>query len=196
MNFSKQLKKHREDKKLSQEALAEKIYVTRQTISKWENDKTYPDIHNLIALSLLFEISLDELVKGDQNEMKNIKDIYRYKEIYYLSSILIILSLFFMIIGRRLFGEIFSLFMGILILIILITSRLLLRKIEKENGLKTSIITLKTANKVLTILENHDMELLKVQTKKERYKKVISYMLTVSLFLLFIFISSYVSKIL
>ena len=70
MNFSKQLKKYREQHQLSQEALAEKLYVTRQTISKWENDKTYPDIHNLIALSVLFDISLDELVKGDMNEMK------------------------------------------------------------------------------------------------------------------------------
>lgn len=49
MNFSKQLKKYRELNGYSQEILAEKIYVTRQTISKWENDKTYPDIHNLIA---------------------------------------------------------------------------------------------------------------------------------------------------
>lgn len=72
MNFSKQLKKYRELNGFSQETLAEKIYVTRQTISKWENNKTYPDIHNLIALSILFEISLDELVKGDVVEMKHI----------------------------------------------------------------------------------------------------------------------------
>lgn len=72
MNFSQQLKKYRELKGYSQEVLAEKIYVTRQTISKWENDKTYPDIHNLVALSILFEISLDELVKGDMVTMKNI----------------------------------------------------------------------------------------------------------------------------
>jgi transcriptional regulator with XRE-family HTH domain len=71
MNFSKQLKKYRELNLLSQEVLAEKIYVTRQTISKWENDKSYPDIHNLVALSILFAISLDELVKGDMIIMKN-----------------------------------------------------------------------------------------------------------------------------
>jgi len=72
MNFSNQLKKYRKLHGFSQESLAEKIYVTRQTISKWENDKTYPDIHNLIALSVLFEISLDELVRGDVVIMKNI----------------------------------------------------------------------------------------------------------------------------
>ncbi|MGM0125783.1 hypothetical protein IGI37_003184 [Enterococcus sp. AZ194] len=70
MNFSKQLKKYREQHGLSQEVLAEKIYVTRQTISKWENDRSYPDIHNLVALSVLFDISLDELVKGDVGKMK------------------------------------------------------------------------------------------------------------------------------
>ena len=72
MNFSKQLKKYREQNHFSQELLAEKIYVTRQTISKWENEKSYPDIHNLVALSILFDISLDELVKGDVSVMKNI----------------------------------------------------------------------------------------------------------------------------
>lgn len=72
MNFSKQLKKYRELNRFSQETLAEKIYVTRQTISKWENDKSYPDIHNLVALSILFDISLDELVKGDIDTMKKV----------------------------------------------------------------------------------------------------------------------------
>lgn len=71
MNFSKQLKKYRELNGHNQEELAEKIYVTRQTISKWENDKSYPDIHNLIALSVLFDISLDELIKGDMSKMKS-----------------------------------------------------------------------------------------------------------------------------
>lgn len=70
MNFSKQLKKYRELNGYSQEILAEKIYVTRQRISKWKNDKTYPDIHNLIVLSVLFEITLDKLVKGDVATMK------------------------------------------------------------------------------------------------------------------------------
>ena len=75
MNFNKQLKLYRERDGYSQEELAEKIYVTRQTISKWENDHTYPDIHNLIALSTLFDVTLDELVKGDVAIMKNNQSI-------------------------------------------------------------------------------------------------------------------------
>ncbi len=70
MDISKQIKKYRLDSKLSQEDLAEKIFVTRQTISNWENGKNYPDINSLVLLSTLFGISLDILVKGDLEEMK------------------------------------------------------------------------------------------------------------------------------
>lgn len=70
MNFSAQLKKYRKVNNFSQETLAEKIYVSRQTISNWENDKTYPDIQHLITLSLLFDITVDELLKGDVKTMK------------------------------------------------------------------------------------------------------------------------------
>lgn len=70
MDISKQIKKYRLDSKLSQEVLAEKIFVTRQTISNWENGKNYPDINSLVLLSNLFGVSLDILVKGDLEEMK------------------------------------------------------------------------------------------------------------------------------
>lgn len=80
MNFSKQLKIYRERDGLSQEELAEKIYVTRQTISKWENDHTYPDIHNLITLSTLFEVSLDELIKGDVENMRQTIGVAKFNK--------------------------------------------------------------------------------------------------------------------
>ena len=70
MEFSKQIKKYRLDSKLSQDELAEKVYVTRQTISNWENGKNYPDVKSLLLLSTLFHISLDTLVKGDLEEMR------------------------------------------------------------------------------------------------------------------------------
>jgi len=71
MNLSKQIKKYRDREGFSQEDLAEKIYVSRQTISNWENERSYPDIHNLLLLSVLFDVSLDDLVKGDMEMMKN-----------------------------------------------------------------------------------------------------------------------------
>lgn len=70
MEISRQIKKYRQEFKLSQEDLAEKIFVTRQTISNWENDKNYPDINSLVLLSNLFGTSLDTLVKGDLEQMK------------------------------------------------------------------------------------------------------------------------------
>lgn len=70
MKIGSQIKKYRQEAKLSQEELAEKIYVTRQTISNWETDKNYPDINSIVLLSNLFGVSLDILVKGDVESMK------------------------------------------------------------------------------------------------------------------------------
>ena len=70
MELNEQIKKYRTEMNLSQEELAEKIYVTRQSVSNWENGKTYPDIHSILLLSSLFGISLDQLVKGDIEIMK------------------------------------------------------------------------------------------------------------------------------
>lgn len=70
MELSNQIRKYRTSLNLSQEELAEKVYVTRQTVSNWETGKSYPDIHSLLLLSNLFEISLDQLIKGDIEIMK------------------------------------------------------------------------------------------------------------------------------
>ncbi|VTS47343.1 transcriptional regulator [Streptococcus porcinus] len=72
MELGKKLSSCRKKAGFSQEDLAEKIYVSRQTISNWENDKSYPDIHSLIALANLFNLSLDQLVEGDIDEMKKL----------------------------------------------------------------------------------------------------------------------------
>ena len=69
MELGKQIKKYRSEKALSQDALAEKIYVSRQTISNWENDKSYPDVNSLVLLSKVFNVSLDQLIKGDMEKM-------------------------------------------------------------------------------------------------------------------------------
>ena len=55
---------------MSQEQLAEAIFVSRQTISNWETDRTYPDVQSLLLLSNLFGVSVDDLIKGDVEEMK------------------------------------------------------------------------------------------------------------------------------
>lgn len=70
MDISNQIKTRREAMVLSQEQLAEKLYVSRQTISNWERDKTYPDVQSLLMLSILFGTSIDTLVKGDVTVME------------------------------------------------------------------------------------------------------------------------------
>ena len=58
MEFHSQIKKYRTIMNLSQEELAEKVYVTRQTISNWENNKNYPDIHSLLLLTSVHNVQL------------------------------------------------------------------------------------------------------------------------------------------
>ena len=70
MELGNQIKHYRNEKGLSQEELAERVYVTRQSISNWENNKNYPDINSLVLLSEVFEISIDNLIKGDLEQMK------------------------------------------------------------------------------------------------------------------------------
>ena len=72
MELGNQMKKYRGELSLSQDALAEKIYVSRQTISNWETGKSYPDVNSLIRMSEVFGISVDSLLKGDVEEMKKI----------------------------------------------------------------------------------------------------------------------------
>lgn len=77
------LKEKRKESQLTQEQLAEKIYVTNRTVSNWETGKTTPDIESILRLSELFNLSLDELIKGDNNIMVEIKvdrkKLRRYK---------------------------------------------------------------------------------------------------------------------
>lgn len=59
---------------LTQEVVAEKINVSRQTISNWENEKSYPDIISVIELSNLYYISLDDLLKGDSKMIEHLEE--------------------------------------------------------------------------------------------------------------------------
>ena len=70
MELGSQIKQHRKELGISQDELAERIFVSRQSISNWETGKTYPDVHTLLLLAETFGVSLDELIKGDVEEMK------------------------------------------------------------------------------------------------------------------------------
>jgi len=73
MNISDKLKNNRKQVGLTQEEIAQKLHVSRQTISNWETGKSIPDIYSLVELSNIYDISLDNLVKEDivmMNELK------------------------------------------------------------------------------------------------------------------------------
>ncbi len=73
MNFGEQIKKLRKDQNLTQQEMADKLCISRQAVSHWENDKNLPDIEMLIQMSRVFHITLDELILGGP-EMNNMTE--------------------------------------------------------------------------------------------------------------------------
>jgi transcriptional regulator with XRE-family HTH domain len=87
MEFGQHVKQVRTQKKMSQQTLANLLFVTRQTISHWENGKNYPDFNLLIRLSDILHLSLDDLLREDeqmkasfteQDAQGLLKPIYRW----------------------------------------------------------------------------------------------------------------------
>ena len=93
IKIHEQLVKLRKENNMSQEKLAELLGVSRQTIYKWENNKAYPDMINLVAISEIFDVSIDELISGDKqsnlavNEIENKKISYEYKSDRYIGNL-------------------------------------------------------------------------------------------------------------
>lgn len=71
MKVSNQIKKYRKNAEMTQTELAEKLYTTRQTVSKWEQGTIEPNIDMLIQLAQLFDVTVDELVTGEQSINKS-----------------------------------------------------------------------------------------------------------------------------
>ena len=94
MEISEKLKEARQKSGMTQDQVAEKIMVSRVTVSHWENGKSLPDIVSLIGLSDLYRISLDELVKGDskmtEKVKKDAKDANNNKRLIRITGILVI----------------------------------------------------------------------------------------------------------
>ncbi len=65
MDFGAQIKKIRTNGKLTQEQLAQKLNVSRQTISSWENNRNLPDLQMVVQIAQTFNLSLDQLILGD-----------------------------------------------------------------------------------------------------------------------------------
>lgn len=139
MEFSTQIKKYRNTMKLSQEELAEKIYVTRQTISNWENGKSYPDIHSLLLLGSLFNVSLDQLIKGDIEIMKkeiNKEDVARFNKVSKQFAVLLIASLIAFI-PLAVFLKIYGVVIWAILYLVVLGLAFKVEKLKKSNDIHT-----------------------------------------------------------
>lgn len=139
VELGNQIKKYRSERKISQEQLADRIYVSRQTISNWENEKSYPDVNSLVLLSEVFQTSIDNLIKGDIEIMKEkideqeIKKFNYYGNIFSLHFIIMILSaapLFFWL-------EKFAFIPFGILFVITMYWALKVEKLKKDNDVQT-----------------------------------------------------------
>ena len=90
MDIGLKIKKLREQQKISQEELALKIFVSRQTISNWETNKSCPDVKSLITLSDIFNVSLDNFIKDDIKEMREVVEKATIKNFNVISVVFLI----------------------------------------------------------------------------------------------------------
>lgn len=91
MEISQVVKRERNEQQLTQDQLAEKLFVSKKTISNWETGRTTPDIESLIRLAHLFELSLDSLLLEGSNVVEDIKKREKLAEltqIYWLGPVI------------------------------------------------------------------------------------------------------------
>lgn len=143
---------------LSQEELAEKVYVTRQTISNWENNKNYPDIHSLLLLSSLFDVSLDQLIKGDIDIMKeeiNEVELQKFNRIGNIFTALLLITIISFV-PLAIFLNYYGLIISGILFIITFFFALKLERYKKENDIQTyKEIVAFTEGKRLDEIEKH-----------------------------------------
>jgi len=167
MNLHHQIKSYRTSLNLTQDGLADKIFVSRQTISNWENEKSYPDIHSLILLSEVFDVSLDQLVKGDLEIMKEVVhsvEIEKFKKLSNVFSFLLILfviSAIPLIYFLRIYGSIIS----AVLFIVTMYFALKVEKLKKKYNIQTykEILAFINGEKLDAIVEKREKETRKYQ---------------------------------
>lgn len=161
MNINQQIKAYRLKQNISQEELAEKIFVTRQTVSNWETGKNYPDIHSLLLMSNLFGVSLDQLVKGDLNAMKDSIKKEDIKVYTFWSNLYSMLFISFIISFAPLlyFLDWYGVTISVILFIILIYVAFKVEKIKKANDIQTyrEIVAFLNGEKLDEITKNKEL---------------------------------------
>ena len=139
MDVGIRIKKYREKQNISQDELAEKIFVSRQTISNWENSKSYPDIKSLLLLSDIFKVSLDDFMKGDIEKIKKLVNTQKVREFNIIGYIYLAELLILAITAYPLFkleGNI-GVIVWILFFLVTFFTAGIAEKIKKNNNIQT-----------------------------------------------------------
>lgn len=170
MELGNHIKHYRNEKGLSQEELAERVYVTRQTISNWENNKNYPDINSIVLLSEVFEISIDNLIKGDLEEMKKEINSEEVKKLNFYSwmAVIIFLIAIISLIPMLKFIGLYGFIPYFILMACAMFFALKIEKIKKNNDIQTY-------KEIVAFTEGKRLdEIQKIQEKAKRpYQKIV-----------------------
>ncbi|GAW99615.1 Cro/CI family transcriptional regulator [Secundilactobacillus mixtipabuli] len=154
-----QIKLNRERLGLTQDELAAKLYVSRQTISNWETGHSYPDLENLLRLSILFDVSLDDLLKGDVAVMKHELSYARTSKWAWLMTLMLGLSALSIGPSIKFWGW-WGLVLPVLLVNISLYAGIKIERWKGQHQLKTySEIVAFEKNKVIDENERHHNEL-------------------------------------
>ncbi len=175
MNIGARIKKHRETQNISQDELALKVFVSRQTISNWETNKSCPDIKSLTMLSNIFHVTLDDFIKGDIEEMKRIVSKEKIEKFNIMSYIFLAEMLILMFSAYPLFsidGYIGAIIWALFFVITFVTATIV-EKFKKNNNIQTY-------KEIIAFMENKSLSYEEVQQEigKRNYQKILLAILT------------------
>lgn len=181
IDIGSKIKTLRLSKSMTQEQLAKALHVSAQAVSKWENGKSYPDIHSLLLLSALFDVSLDQLIKGDLETMKqevNAADVRAMNRDAIIFSILLAATIILPVPLLKWFG-LYGLIPELLIWGAAMYFALRLERIKKANNVQSY-------REILAFSEGRKLDEIeqKVEAGKRPYQKLLLVLLTAGITLL------------
>lgn len=181
IDIGSKIKTLRLSKSMTQEQLAKALHVSAQAVSKWEQGKSYPDIHSLLLLSALFDVSLDQLIKGDLETMKqevNAADVKAMNRDAIIFSILLAATIILPVPLLKWFG-LYGLIPELLLWGSAMYFALRLERIKKANNVQSY-------REILAFSEGRKLDEIeqKVEAGKRPYQKLLLVLLTAGITLL------------
>lgn len=175
MDIGAKIKEYRKQQNLSQDELALKAFVSRQTISNWETNKNYPDIKSLVMLSNIFNVTLDDFTKGDVEEMRKCIDKESVKKFNLMGCIFFAELLIMAISAYPLFkldGYIGIVIWGLIFFVTLGTS-VIVERFKKTNDIQTY-------KEIVAFMDGKQLTYEEVQQEKGKrlYQKIFLAILT------------------